>query len=109
MALALGGTFYGSDPPPLACSCLLPAPNQAGHILFTLPGIADVGNRCMSPRFPPCATLLCRPQLRVAEVDCASQVVSRFQLGRGETCVGLGSILLWWENQCRKYMVIKPW
>ena len=90
-----------SNPP-----CLPPAPNQAGHSPPTLPGIADVGSGCVSPRFPPHATLLRRPQLPVAEEDCASQVGDRYQLGRGETCIGLVGISLWRENQSRKHMMI---
>ena len=92
--LAFGRTSYGSDPIPPACSCLPPALNQASHNAPTSPGIADVSGGCVSPRFPPHATLPCGPQSLVAEEDCAGQVVGRCQLGREETHVGLGGILL---------------
>ena len=63
----------------------------------------------MSPRFPPHAPLLRRPQSPVAEKDYAGQEVGHCQLGRGEIRVGLGGISLWWENQSRMHMVIQPW
>ena len=106
--LAFGGTSYGSGPPLPACSCLLLAPNQAGHSPPTSLGIADVGSGCVSPRFPPHATLLRRLQSPVAEEDCAGQVVGCCQLGQGETCIGLSGISLWRENQSCKHMVIQP-
>ena len=106
MVLAFGGTSHGSDPLPPAYLCLLPAPNQASHSPPTSPRIADVGSECVSPRFPPHATLLHHPQSPLAEEDYASQVGGHCQLGRRETCVGLGGISLWQENQSHKYMVI---
>ena len=107
--LASGDTSHRSDPLPPACSCLPPAPNQASHSLPTSPSIADVGSGYVSPRFPPHATLLYYPQSLVAGEDCAGQVVGCCQLGRRETRVGLGSILLLRENQSHKHMVIQPW
>ena len=109
MVLACGGTFHGSDPLPPACSCLPLAPNQASHSPPTSPRIVDISSGCVSLRFPPHATLLRCPQSPVVEQDCVGQVVDHCQPGQGETCIGLGGISLWRENQYRKHMVIQLW
>ena len=94
MALAFGDNSHGTGPLPLACSCPLLAPNQAGHSPPSSPSITGIGGGSVSPGFPPHAILLCHPQLPVVGEDCAGQVVDHRQLGRGETCVELGSISL---------------
>ena len=105
--LAFGSTCHGSDLLPPACSCFPPAPNQAGYSPPTSPGIADVGSGCVSPKFPPHATLLRHPQSPVAEEDCAGQVVGRCQLGQGWhmldsvvfDCGGkINLVRIWWYN-----------
>ena len=108
MALAFGDTSYGTGPLPSPCSCPLLAPNQAGYSPHTSLGIVGISGGCMSPGFPPHAILLRRSQSPVAGEDCIGQVVDHCQLGRGETCVELGGISLWQENQSHKHMVIQP-
>src|SRR5258706_2889959 len=80
-ALASGGTSRGNGPPPPACSHPQPAPNWAGHSPPISPGIVVVGGGCVSPGFPPHATLLHYPQSPAVGEGCACPAVGWYLHG----------------------------